>query len=99
MGRVEAARQKHSGPRAGPSRTHLQPRSWHSAADSGGEREKPGQVRAGVFGAASRCHRRNPIVMQKPAVLLLAHGTPDSIEEIPAYLANVTGGRPLPAAL
>lgn len=37
--------------------------------------------------------------MQKPAVLLLAHGTPDSIEEIPAYLANVTGGRPLPAAL
>ncbi len=37
--------------------------------------------------------------MQKPAVLLLAHGTPDCIEEIPAYLANVTGGRPLPAAV
>jgi ferrochelatase len=33
--------------------------------------------------------------MQKPAVLLLAHGTPDRIEEIPAYLANVTGGRQL----
>jgi len=37
--------------------------------------------------------------MQKPAVLLLAHGTPDRIEEIPAYLANVTSGRPLPPAV
>jgi ferrochelatase len=35
--------------------------------------------------------------MSKPAVLLLAHGTPERIEEIPAYLANVTSGRPLPA--
>jgi ferrochelatase len=34
--------------------------------------------------------------MPKQAVLLLAHGTPDSIEEIPAYLRNVTSGRPLP---
>ncbi len=32
----------------------------------------------------------------KRAVLLLAHGTPDSLDEIPEYLANVTGGRPLP---
>ncbi len=37
--------------------------------------------------------------MSKPAVLLLAHGTPDRIEEIPAYLANVTSGRPLPPAV
>ncbi len=37
--------------------------------------------------------------MQKPAVLLLAHGTPESISEIPAYLANVTSGRPLPPAV
>jgi protoporphyrin/coproporphyrin ferrochelatase len=34
--------------------------------------------------------------MQKLAVLLLAHGTPERAEEIPAYLANVTSGRPLP---
>jgi ferrochelatase len=32
------------------------------------------------------------------AVLLLAHGTPDSVEEIPEYLLRVTGGRPLPEA-
>lgn len=34
--------------------------------------------------------------MAERAVLLLAHGTADSIEEIPAYLRNVTSGRPLP---
>ena len=30
------------------------------------------------------------------AVLLLAHGTPERLEDIPAYLRNVTSGRPLP---
>ena len=34
--------------------------------------------------------------MNKGAVLLLAHGTPDSVSEIPEYLRNVTGGRPVP---
>jgi ferrochelatase len=33
--------------------------------------------------------------MAEQAVVLLAHGTPDSLEQIPAYLGNVTGGRPL----
>ncbi|MBT9331952.1 ferrochelatase [Paracidobacterium acidisoli] len=33
------------------------------------------------------------------AVLLLAHGTPDSVEEIPQYLSNITGGRPMPPAV
>ena len=32
----------------------------------------------------------------KTAVLLLAHGTPDDVSEIPDYLRNVTGGRPIP---
>lgn len=31
------------------------------------------------------------------AVLLLAHGSPDSPEQVPEFLLNVTGGRPLPA--
>lgn len=35
----------------------------------------------------------------KCAVLLLAHGTPDRPEDVPAFLNNVTGGRPLPAAV
>ncbi len=30
------------------------------------------------------------------AVLLLAHGSPDRVEEVPDFLRNVTGGRPLP---
>ncbi len=42
----------------------------------------------------------NPFQAGQPsaalAVLLLAHGTPEELSEIPAYLSNVTGGRPLP---
>jgi ferrochelatase len=30
------------------------------------------------------------------AILLLAHGTPDRLSEMAAYLDNVTGGRPIP---
>lgn len=33
------------------------------------------------------------------AVLLLAHGTPDTLDEIPEYLLKVTGGRPLPPSV
>jgi protoporphyrin/coproporphyrin ferrochelatase len=32
----------------------------------------------------------------KTAVLLLAHGTPDNVSEVPEYIRNVTGGRPIP---
>jgi ferrochelatase len=35
--------------------------------------------------------------MPKQAVLLLAHGTPETIGQIPEYLRNVTSGRPLSA--
>jgi len=35
----------------------------------------------------------------KSAILLLAHGTPDTLDEIPEYLKNVTGGRPLPESI
>ena len=33
------------------------------------------------------------------AVLLLAHGTPDSPADVPAYLRNITGGRPVPESV
>jgi ferrochelatase len=32
----------------------------------------------------------------KDAVLLLAHGSPNSVDDVPAFLLRVTGGRPLP---
>jgi ferrochelatase len=35
---------------------------------------------------------------ESTAILLLAHGTPDALHEIPEYLRNVTSGRPLPQA-
>ena len=34
--------------------------------------------------------------MPKQAVLLLAHGTPETVEDIPEYLRNVVSGRPMP---
>jgi ferrochelatase len=34
--------------------------------------------------------------MGKQAVLLLAHGTPETVEQIPEYLRNVVSGRPMP---
>ncbi len=33
---------------------------------------------------------------EKLAVLLLAHGTPETLDDIPAYLRNVVSGRPMP---
>ena len=33
---------------------------------------------------------------EKTAILLLAHGTPDTVDEVPEFLLKVTGGRPLP---
>ena len=34
--------------------------------------------------------------MAKQAVLLLAHGTPETVDQIPEYLRNVVSGRPIP---
>ncbi len=33
------------------------------------------------------------------AILLLAHGTPQSLDQIPEYLRNVTSGRPMPESV
>ena len=57
------------------------------------------------FSPALSCHARGalaPEVVQtlstpeKTAVLLLAHGSPDNVSDIPEFLLQVTGGRPLP---
>jgi ferrochelatase len=37
--------------------------------------------------------------MPKRAVLLLAHGTPGNVDEIPDYLRNVVSGRPMPQSV
>ncbi len=37
--------------------------------------------------------------MANQAVLLLAHGTPETLDQIPEYLRNVVSGRPVPNAL
>src|SRR5215510_6526755 len=40
-----------------------------------------------------------PLMNSQIAVLLLAHGTPDRVEDIPEYLRNVTGCRPVSDAV
>jgi ferrochelatase len=40
----------------------------------------------------------NPENSNRWGVLLLAHGAPDKLEDIPEFLLNVRGGRPLPDA-
>jgi len=37
--------------------------------------------------------------MPEQAVLLLAHGTPEAVDQIPEYLRNVVSGRPVPQAV
>ncbi len=37
---------------------------------------------------------RRPPTAHRMGVLLMAHGTPDSLDDLPTYLANVRGGRP-----
>jgi protoporphyrin/coproporphyrin ferrochelatase len=41
-------------------------------------------------------HESEKLASFKAAVLLLAHGSPDSVDEVPEFLLRVTGGRPLP---
>src|SRR5271170_2737209 len=43
--------------------------------------------------------RMPELAPQRQAVLLLAHGTPESLDEIPEYLRNITGGRPMPESV
>lgn len=38
----------------------------------------------------------NFVTTPKQAVLLLAHGTPETVDQIPEYLRNVVSGRPMP---
>ena len=39
------------------------------------------------------------IALPRQAVLLLAHGTPESLDQIPEYLRNITSGRPMPESV
>src|ERR1039457_6640043 len=37
--------------------------------------------------------------MSQPAVLLIAHGSPERVEDIPEFLLNISRGRPMPEAV
>ncbi len=53
------------------------------------------------LGLGSQCYCANQVssfitLPSKTAVLLLAHGSPESPDQVPEFLGYVTGGRPLP---
>ena len=37
--------------------------------------------------------------MARSAVLLIAHGSPERVEDIPEFLQNISRGRPMPEAV
>src|SRR3954451_13551786 len=82
----------HSAARRRTQRTHLQSWSRDTAGDSGAKRKDAGGFRARARGKIFEGDDG------MKAVLLLAHGSPDSASEpdIREFLNNVTGGRPLP---
>ena len=51
------------------------------------------------FSAVPGGHPCLMLASQRHAVLLLAHGTPESLDQIPEYLRNVTSGRPMPESV
>ena len=53
-------------------------------------------VRAGIFSQAfaEQSAWKRKVIIYANAVLLLAHGSPESVDEIPEFLLKVTGGRP-----
>src|SRR6185436_3303418 len=83
---------RRAGPRGGQARLHLQPRARHPSHDACREREGRRRARA-------RAHGGPRMMPSATAVLLLAHGTPESLDQMPAYLARVRGGRPPSPAL
>src|SRR5262249_36524752 len=67
--------------------------------------KKPGSDRISILNArvstiligsdcASRASRLESWLMARVGVLLMAHGTPSSLDEMPEYLRLVRGGRP-----
>ena len=92
---VKQPRRAHSAPGRWAARAHLQPGPRHSAAHAGGQREEPRQVCARVQYVG--CGREE--VMSKTAVLLIAHGSPERVEDIPEFLQNISRGRPMPEAV
>src|SRR6185369_13323296 len=64
------------------ARPRLQPRARHTARHARREREGGGRARAPGDEAGMK------------GVLLLAHGTPESLDDMPEYLTRVRGGRP-----
>ncbi len=73
-------------PRGRPAGAHLQPRPRRHARYRSGRARPPAGVRARADGARPG---------MSTAVVLMAYGSPDRLEDVPAYYADIRGGRPI----
>ena len=78
----------HPRPRRWSPRPHLQSRPRRASAHRAGDADAARRVRA-------RAERGGGARMSEVAVVLMAYGSPDRIEDVPAYYADIRGGRPI----
>ena len=86
VGNARATQLRHSRRGRRSRRAYLQPRSRCSPRDG------PGHV--GPTGGTGARANSGGGVRVKTAVIVMAYGSPSSIEDVPAYLQDVRGGRP-----
>ena len=90
VGRRRARGTRRARSRGRPPGSHLQPRSRRAARDRAGPPDATRRARP----RADRGGRRG---MTRPAVVLMAYGSPDRLADVPAYYADIRGGRPVAA--
>ena len=81
---------RRAGARGRPAGPHLQPRPRRAARDRPGRAHAPRGARPRADGGEGRG-------MTGPAVILMAYGSPDRLADVPAYYADIRGGRPIAA--
>src|SRR5439155_26026199 len=73
--------------RGGAARPCLQPRPWRAAGHRPRQPAPADGARAGANGRGAR--------VNGAAVILMAYGSPDRLADVPAYYADIRGGRPI----
>ena len=75
-----------------PAGPHLQPRPRRAAADRPGRRSPRLAELVARSARRSRSRRADRV---RDAVVLMAYGSPERLADVPAYYADIRGGRPI----
>src|SRR5260370_32167761 len=84
MGALRGRGDRRAAPFGRPSGPRLQPRARRPAAD-----------RSRRADAARRASPQLPSPGMRAAVVLMAYGSPERLRDVPAYYADIRGGRPV----